>query len=339
MSTSSSSSSSTFPSGSTLTWVEKTSAAVPSRYVLADRMKSVESSLVGARLDPELHWLVRLDGHGFSKFTRGFVKPCDERIHLAMVRTSVDLLAHFTPASIYTESDEITLVFPARRHYLDQALARPSPPTADALKELQASVDSFVLPYNGKVQKLVSLLAGFTSARFNAHMAALAADAPEEEVRRKASGGFAYFDARVFQLSSAAEVLHNVIWRSQDAVRNSKSMLGHAFLAKHAMHGLSSDEIIHKVYQERGVNYYDFPRWFHGGVLIKKTAVLREMPNKNPKLASPQLVQVMRRTFVSAFWIDLPSATPELLLAKNVSDIPLFEEMFKDIDYQPPKMQ
>ena len=173
--------------------------------------------------------------------------------------------------------------------------------------------------------------------RFNYHIGELTRDEKDERIRERSIGGHAYFDARIFQLEEDQLVLHNILWRSQDAVRNSKSMLGHAFLKKNAMHGLTSDEIIHRVFLERGIDYYSFPKWFHGGVLIKRSRARREALNRNPKLAAPEPVMVHRRLIVIADWIDLPSATAELLLAKNVTDIPLFEEMFKELDYKPIK--
>ena len=42
------------------------------------RMKEFEQQYE-TNVDSSLPFLVRLDGHGFSKFTRGFRKPYDER--------------------------------------------------------------------------------------------------------------------------------------------------------------------------------------------------------------------------------------------------------------------
>lgn len=44
---------------------------------------------------------------------RCFQKPADPQLHLAMVETAEDLLDQFSPTLAYTQSDEITLVFPA----------------------------------------------------------------------------------------------------------------------------------------------------------------------------------------------------------------------------------
>ena len=58
------------------------------------------------------HIIIRLDGHGFSKFTKGFKKPFDEILHRAMVETTKDLVKEFQAVSGYTQSDEITFTWP-----------------------------------------------------------------------------------------------------------------------------------------------------------------------------------------------------------------------------------
>lgn len=50
--------------------------------------------------------------HTHLRFTKGFLRPFDERIFVAMLHTTRDLVAEFNAATGYTQSDEITLVFP-----------------------------------------------------------------------------------------------------------------------------------------------------------------------------------------------------------------------------------
>src|SRR4051812_23385307 len=123
----------------------------PSRSLtLADRMKKYEASH-DYTLPPTSPAILRLDGHGFSKFTAHFCRPFDQRIHDAMIATCADLLHFFPPAIVaYTQSDEITLVFP-----------------------------NGVQSFNDRIQKLVSLAASYCSVRFNVHLSALLAETPE----------------------------------------------------------------------------------------------------------------------------------------------------------------
>ena len=145
---------------------------------LADRMKQYEASS-DYRLPLSAPVILRLDGHGFSRFTAPFCRPFDPRIHDAMIATCSDLLHYFPQATVaYTQSDEITLVFPQ-------------------------GVQSF----NQRVQKLSSLAASYCSVRFNAHLAALLAANPEPQVEDAAYRklGTAHFDARFFAVPLVEE--------------------------------------------------------------------------------------------------------------------------------------
>ncbi len=74
-------------------------------------------------LDSTKPVIVRIDGHHFSSFTKGWKKPFDERISNSMIKTTEDLLQMYSAATGYTQryqiidvdknSDEITLIFPA----------------------------------------------------------------------------------------------------------------------------------------------------------------------------------------------------------------------------------
>jgi len=121
-------------------------AAEAESLSLGDRMKQYEAEMQ-RYLDRSLPFLVRLDGHGFSKFTRGFRKPFDDRIQCAMALAARDLMHEFRAATCYVASDEITLLFP--------------PCAADSAEQII---------YGGKVLKIVSLSAGFASARFNHYL-------------------------------------------------------------------------------------------------------------------------------------------------------------------------
>ncbi len=56
--------------------------------------------------------IVRVDGHKFSKFTKGFKKPFDSIIVETMENTAKDLFVEFNAVTAYVQSDEITLVIP-----------------------------------------------------------------------------------------------------------------------------------------------------------------------------------------------------------------------------------
>lgn len=138
-----------------------------------------------------------------------------------MVATASDLLMHFSEATLaYTQSDEITLTFP------------------DGLKD-----------FRGRVQKIVSIAAGFASTRFNYHLSNL--QSPTWKM------GVAHFDARVFNVPTIAELVNCLIWRCRyDCRRNSKAGFARQYLSATRAHGLSSDEQVALVRKENGIDYH-----------------------------------------------------------------------------------
>ncbi|KAJ7476120.1 tRNAHis guanylyltransferase-domain-containing protein [Mycena latifolia] len=206
---------------------------------LGERMKTYEAA-TEQHLPVDQPALIRIDGHGFSKFTKGFDKPFDARIHAAMAATAADLLAYFPGASLaYTQSDELTLVFPAG------AASRA---------------------FNGRVAKLASLAAGYTSVRFNHH---LVAEAPSLLAHKQ---GVAHFDARAFAVPDAAEALNNLIWRAKvDCRRNSIAAFGRGFYSVKELSGLSADAVVEKVLAEKNVDFWTAtPSWARYGTTVKR---------------------------------------------------------------------
>ena len=84
---------------------------------LGNRLKGYEKEYE-TYIPYDNHIVIRLDGHKFSKFTKGFKRPFDEVLHNAMIETTKDLVKEFHAVTGYTQSDEITLVIPA--NYLEE---------------------------------------------------------------------------------------------------------------------------------------------------------------------------------------------------------------------------
>ena len=79
---------------------------------ISTRMKHYETeSLSIIKIPPYMPFIVRLDGKGFSKLTKGMRKPFDLLFTKSMLLTTSDLLTEFTAATGYTHSDEISLIF------------------------------------------------------------------------------------------------------------------------------------------------------------------------------------------------------------------------------------
>ena len=103
---------------------------------LGDRLKAIEMQEAGRKMMPDIPVVARLDGRAFHTFTRGMRRPFDIEMQRVMYLTAAALVEEFHPAVGYTQSDEITLVW-----------------------------DKPVL-FDGRYQKLTSVLAGYASATF-----------------------------------------------------------------------------------------------------------------------------------------------------------------------------
>ncbi|KAI0095634.1 glycoside hydrolase family 55 protein [Daldinia grandis] len=225
---------------------------------LANRMKQYEAAF-DLTLPISSPIILRLDGHCFSRLTAqtSFRRPFDPRIHDAMISTCSDLLLNFFPDATvaYTQSDEITLVFPRGDN---QLFAQP-------------------------VQKLASLAAGYCSVRFNAHLSA----ALTPDLRDQRQGGIellfgtVYFDARFFTIPSAEEALNYLLWRSSDyAVTSSINALAGTLFSDSQIHNRTCEELVEMMRQEKNVVYEEVvPRWAVEGCLVKRELCHHELPD------------------------------------------------------------
>lgn len=108
---------------------------------LEHMMKSIEK-VYAMDLDVSKPYIARLDGNNFSRFSSHWKKPYDVRLQNAIVLTATDLLKRFQAQFAYVQTDEISLIFLA-------------PSERSSMK---------------RVVRIVSLFAGYASARFNFHL-------------------------------------------------------------------------------------------------------------------------------------------------------------------------
>jgi tRNA(His) 5'-end guanylyltransferase len=77
------------------------------------------------RLLPGAWVILRLDGRGFSRFTaERFEKPFDARFHDGMVKAAQAVLEELQGVYAYTESDEISALFPRTWDLFDRELEK-----------------------------------------------------------------------------------------------------------------------------------------------------------------------------------------------------------------------
>jgi tRNA(His) guanylyltransferase len=269
--------------------MEQTPEAPSPRQSLADRMKSYES-IYEFHLPGSTPTILRLDGHGFSKFTAHFARPFDQRIHDAMVSTCSDLLSHFPSATLaYTQSDEITLVFPS-------------------------GIGSF----NNRVQKIVSLAASFTSVRFNMHLSSAVLETAVPVVKEGVLGT-AYFDGRLFSVPTLEEALNCVLWRCRhDAVRNSVGAFARTMFSTKELHGKST-QVVLEMMKEKGVVFREaVPKWAVEGSLVKKEQF--EHQGRNEKTGETEITVRSRTRVVDRGVTEFSEENLKLVTEKYWND-------------------
>lgn len=102
-------------------------------------------------------------------------------------------------------------------------------------------------------------------------------------IYKKAIKAGAMFDARCFNIPKE-EVTNCILWRQQDATRNSISSAGQANFSHKQLEGLNSNQIQELLFQEKGINWNDYPTKFKRGELLYKEVSSDHEPNSKELL-------------------------------------------------------
>ncbi|TDR90267.1 tRNA(His) guanylyltransferase Thg1 family protein [Enterovirga rhinocerotis] len=215
---------------------------------LGDRMKGYEAVETGRRLPSGMPIYARIDGRSFSRFTRGMHRPFDELMSQAMISATGHLVETTGAVIGYTQSDEISLVWQSD----------PANPASQVF-------------FDGKVQKLASVLAGIATAAFT--RAILASELSSYAER------LPHFDGRVFSVPDRDEATNAFLWRALDAERNAVQMAAHAVFSAKAMFKKPVREL-RKMLAEKGVDFAGYPPWFKFGTFVRRAVVERTLTDE-----------------------------------------------------------
>lgn len=176
------------------------------------------------KLDNKKVTIFRLDGHGFSKFTKNFKKPFDDNFTNAMKETAKKTFSYFNFSIGFVGSDEITLcIFPKKTKN-------------NEICEIE---------FSGRIQKMISLLCGFVSVTFY-----------KEFSKYYSLDDFTpHFDCRVYQVDTVEDCLKNISERITYTIKNSKMMFAQSYFSSKKLFGVNSNDAIKMVKEEKG---YDF---------------------------------------------------------------------------------
>lgn len=197
---------------------------------LGNEQKKYESISAGVRLIPGVPVIARLDGRAFHTLTKHANKPFDEALIRSMMFVTSKLVEEFNAEIGYQQSDEITLVW--------------------------KSLDMF----DGKVQKMVSVLASYATAVFIKAV---------NENKFLHHVEFPTFDCRIWQVASLEIAADNLMWREWDATKNSISMCAHHIFSDNMLKSVSSKDRLEMLYQH-GYDWTELPDYKKRGSYWQK---------------------------------------------------------------------
>jgi tRNA(His) 5'-end guanylyltransferase len=226
---------------------------------LGDRMKLYEQIEAGRAAIPRLPILVRIDGKGFSSWTKGLGRPYDSRLSELMIQTTEFLVTETCANLGYTQSDEISLVF------------------------LPGNEDSQTY-FGGKFQKLTSVLASYTTAFFNSKVA--------EHIPEKRSK-LAIFDCRVWVVPSLVEAANAFVWRELDATKNSISMAAMEYYSHKELFKKSGKEKQEMLFQ-KGINWNDYPVHFKRGTYVRRETYSLDNESVRTRIVRPEIEPISK---------------------------------------------
>jgi len=156
-------------------------------------------------------------------------KPFDAFFHARMSSVAVALCKNVQGTVLaYFQSDEISII---------------------ARDDMENTTQPWV---DKRLSKLISLSAAIATASFN----------------NCSPYGVQQFDSRAFVLPDINEITNYLIWRQQDATRNSISMAAHAEFSHKSLHGVNSNEMIDRL-RAAGKPWEDVPTHFKRGAICK----------------------------------------------------------------------
>lgn len=202
---------------------------------LGDWCKWLEKNFSPDIMIPTLPVIIRLDGNNFHNWTKGLKRPFDERLTQLMTDTAQFLLEETNAKIIFTQSDEITIIL-----YSD---------------DRKSSI------YNdGKKQKILSKLTGKCVTFFN----------ERRKIYLPDHNKIANFDCRIYQTPTLHDACIQLLWRENDATKNSIAMLAQSLFSHKMLQGLNGNQMQDLMMTEKGVNWNDLDSKFKRGTYIKR---------------------------------------------------------------------
>lgn len=242
-----------------------------------NRMKLYEGQESDRRFMPLLPICARMDGRNFHSFTKGMQRPYDTYFSRLMIDTTKYLVEETNAKIGYTQSDEISLVF-----YSDK-------------------FESQVF-FDGRIQKMTSVLAAMCSIKFNGliqemQICRLNIDKKITDLWMKKRLLMPIFDCRVWTVPNQIEACNTLLWREQDATKNSITMAAREYYSDKELFKKNGSEKQEMLFN-KGVNWDKYPSYFKRGTYIQRRIInkkftieeLDKLPAKHEARKNPDLI-------------------------------------------------
>jgi tRNA(His) guanylyltransferase len=246
---------------------------------LAERIKAYESEETRRVIPSGNPIIIRVDGHGFSKFTKKLNKPFDKNFLYAMEEMTKEIVGNTTACIGYTQSDEATFIL-----------------------RNDNNLNTF---FGARVMKLTGIFAGLATGAFYKHAIKFWPELCEKQTPT--------FDAKVFGVPSLIEAYNSVLSRELDATKNAISMLASHYFSHKSLLKKNGEEKIQRLIDEVGIDFNQLPDRIKRGVFVrnmpKEVYLTKEQLQKIPEKNRP-VGSVMRHEVVLL-------QTPPLLNIEN----------------------
>ena len=232
---------------------------------LGDRMKAYENCYRN-KIPNRSYVIIRVDGKAFHTFTSKLQKPFDDALISDMNETAKYMCENIQGARLaYVQSDEISIVL-TNFENLDTEMW-----------------------FEGNIQKMCSVSASLATAKFN-QLRLLREFMPKVTYQNSqiikyaevSNQKLAEFDSRVFIVPNRSEVMNYLLWRQNDAVRNSISMVAQSLYKgkeREVLTGKNSDQLQELSFQ-RGINWNNLDSGKKRGRLIRKIKYVNGVSEK-----------------------------------------------------------
>lgn len=289
-----------------------------------ERIKAYESEYE-QRIPYNEYIIVRIDGHKFSRFTKGFKRPFDTILSDTFREITSALIKEFNAVVGYTQSDEITLVIPPNygRH----------------LNNICEDTTNNQI-FGGRTQKMSSLISAFTTMKFN-EILATQVKARRDTIKRSLDYidaerlldemqdtlgywklidtkkvGKAWFDCRVFGVPDETEAFNSVLWRMHDCTKNSYSQFAYAYCSHKSLLNKTGQEMVEFCKETTGNDWSETEERFKYGTIVKKQDYTK------PKTDEEHSQETIRtKTVFISKKLSYSEENVEFLLCKKLEEV------------------